>query len=466
MSLRVCLYLGFVALVSCGYLFFSISYFAEGQMPQLPVLPKREVLWPAWTPPHHIVKLRPPQPKPSTVPRARPSRQPVQQPAQQLAQPSEHPIKEEVWPIVVSTSSLIKGNARATRHLGCTTLSTMFSLEVPRVHIIRTDTDPSRARIRDTLRFLIASNYTDDQLVMYVDNFDVMFLRKPFKGEIRQKYMELANGDLNAVIISTECTCYPFPADNKLCAVFAKDFPAPFNYLNSEQYMGPVGAVKRLLQAVDDSYSLPRDRDLKGGDQEVMMQFCFGDQEIKPVERKVKCVLDNKGEIFRSAFEFTEGCPGFNENRITLTSNTVEPCRFDKTQMCPTDPTTKGQPLTMHYNGNVDQNIDKYLEHILPFTKNLFGTGDEYDDTFRDKCQQTRTLERVEDSNDDYIEDEDDNVGDDDNNDDDDDDDAYNERGQPVARYHDEIQYSCTSFESECGHFLDDENIWGFVEGK
>eukprot|EP00301_Raphidiophrys_heterophryoidea_P003374 c11524_g1_i1.p1 GENE.c11524_g1_i1~~c11524_g1_i1.p1 ORF type:complete len:409 (+),score=87.15 c11524_g1_i1:1-1227(+) len=292
---------------------------------------------------------------------------------------------EENWPLVVTIgdginpSGIIEGN----KQFACIALAMSIALHIPRVHILPT-VDFFRAKTLTFLQYLELANTPDHELVMFADTFDVLFLRTPAKGEIIKKFMEITKHDYaNAVIISGECTCFPESARHA-CDNSEKLFPGPFSHVNSGQWLGTAGALRRFFRGVQDCYAYPRSWNT---DQDVVHNFCFGDYVISAESRGLRCFLDNNTEYFRSMFENTPGCPGNQQGKlVTLSGDMLSPCKYDASRSCATDPLTKGQPLAVHYNGKNPTIIPGLLRNVATFAPSVLGSGPTFDNSFMTKC--------------------------------------------------------------------------------
>ena len=161
-----------------------------------------------------------------------------------------------------------------------------------------------------------------DDLVMFVDGYDVLFCAD--SDEIINKF-ESMNIPSDMVLFSAERACWPVktPYENLCTNAYKReglpDIQTPYKYLNSGMYMGRVGAIRNIIS--------PRLGEIEPGtdDQGFYAENYTG---LTPGARKI--VLDSESVIFQNLVEEPEGNIAFlpNEKRWMNVTTKTKPSVF------------------------------------------------------------------------------------------------------------------------------------------
>ena len=199
-------------------------------------------------------------------------------------------------------------------------------------------------RIKDELLEDYLSETNDEEIVLFTDGNDAVFMSQ--ENEILQKFKNM-NSDL---VFSTEMTCWP---DTSLAEKHPHISVSPYKYLNSGGFIGKAGCIKQQLKDIDYETS-----NYKRSNQYIWMQRYFKNSD--------KISLDTNCEIF-STFTPKENFPDstqhypqyfaiidewFYTNFITDNSRI-----FNKT--------TGTWPCHIHLNGFSKTLISRYIADLV-----------------------------------------------------------------------------------------------------
>jgi len=291
--------------------------------------------------------------------------------------------------ITVGDSILGRGDS-IDKKFPCYSIASALYYNASRVHIIPNGGDMFRNKVTYSLKYLELANIPDNELVMFVDTFDVMLIRRPEPNEIVTKFLEMTNGDTNAIIISGECNCFP-PSSKAACDRTDTMYKMPFRYVNSGQWLATAGTLLKLVRGIDECY---RSKNGWDADQDVFQHFCFTDYHINAQKYGLRCVVDANSEIMRSTWEGGDMCPGHKIGQLVSINghdDHMSVCRFNPNNKCATDPTTQGQPLTVHYNGKNPTTWAGLLDNYLSF--NSFDPEFDKSDNLRFGCEKVARFE-------------------------------------------------------------------------
>jgi hypothetical protein len=107
------------------------------------------------------------------------------------------------------------------------------------VTLVANRTDFSSRRIKDELLFDYLLDENNDELILFTDGTDAVFMAD--EKEILSKFADFESD----LVFSTEMGCFPDPG---MASRYSIDQNTPYNYLNSGGFIGKAGLILELLR--------------------------------------------------------------------------------------------------------------------------------------------------------------------------------------------------------------------------
>ena len=206
---------------------------------------------------------------------------------------------------------------------------------------------------RQLLAYLVVAEASIDPeaIVWFQDAFDVLMVAGHLSANIALRSVGLEDND---ILFNGQCNC--FPKDPVLCHEQKRSFAhkGPHYYLNSGQFIGKASAVERLLRGV------MRMIDEAGGDwpstdQGAFMQFCFGTVKGRHHASHVgvRCIVDAGAKLMRTMIRCDAKQFWAEVSSPLDMPSDLRDCHVwaQYGNKCLTDPLTKNQALSLHFNG-------------------------------------------------------------------------------------------------------------------
>ena len=183
---------------------------------------------------------------------------------------------------------------------------------------------------------VFAQSLNDDDILLFVDAFDVMFTKSASEKNLKQLFQSLDA----PIVFSAECGCWPHVMEDlSVCLTGPHSYPlspTPYRYLNSGSWMGLAGPAALMLQEVQrlagDNWATANDQKL------VADMFIDGRHKIK---------LDYSATIFLS-LHMTLDPP-------LPRCNPSEDLHFDSNSGTWLNSRTNTKPSIFHFNGGGKQ---------------------------------------------------------------------------------------------------------------
>jgi len=221
-----------------------------------------------------------------------------------------------------------------------------------------------------------ASTIPDDQLVVFVDSWDVIAARPYAYREVEAVFDRLTDGNSNGLVFNGECNCWP---GRDICETMrgrgtqAGIANGHFPYLNSGAFVARKATMTRFLESLLAYVASEQGKWEVGeyNDQAAFQSICYSDNPAVVAHRKdLVCAVDADSSFFMAVFPTVGGlslarpCLKGLSKLANLTtgpsrwSNLIDPsvlvpCRSDQVtgRSCIKSKFSDGQPALVHFNG-------------------------------------------------------------------------------------------------------------------